>query len=64
MNIKYQAGKEVENMDLNYFKDKLFDILNDSDNIDIVDIITDDRRGLFIVSTSDESVFEILCRKL
>jgi len=64
MNIKYQAGKEVENMDLNYFKDKLFDILNDSDNIDILDIITDDRRGLFIVSTSDESVFEILCRKL
>ncbi len=51
-------------MDLNYFKDKLFDILNDSDNIDILDIITDDRRGLFIVSTSDGSVFEILCRKL
>ena len=51
-------------MALNYFKDKLFDRLNDSDTSDILDIITDDRRGLFIVSTSDESVFEILCRKL
>ena len=51
-------------MDLNYFKDKLFDLLNDSDVLDISDITTDDRRGLFTVSTSDGSAFELLCRKL
>lgn len=51
-------------MDLNYFKDKLFDLLNDSDALDIADIATDDRRGLFTVNTSDGSAFELLCRKL
>lgn len=51
-------------MDLNYFKDKLFDLLNDSDDLDISDITTDDRRGLFTVSTTDGSTFELLCRKL
>lgn len=51
-------------MDLNYFKDKLFDLLNDSDDLDISDIATDDRRGLFTVSTTDGSTFELLCRKL
>ena len=51
-------------MELNYFKDKLFDLLNDSDELDISDINTDDRRGLFTISTTDGSQFEILCRKL
>ena len=51
-------------MDLNYFKDKLFDLLNDSDDLNIADIVTDDRRGLFTVSTMDGSTFELLCRKL
>ena len=51
-------------MDLNYFKDKLFDLLNDSDDLNIVDIVTDDRRGLFTVNTTDGSTFELLCRKL
>ena len=51
-------------MDLNYFKDKLFDLLNDSDDLNIVDIVTDDRRGLFTVNTTDGSTFELLCRRL
>ena len=51
-------------MDLNYFKDQLFDLLNESDAMDISDIITDDRHDLFPVSTSDGSQFELLCRKL
>ena len=59
-----QTEKEVTEMDLNYFKDKLFDLLNDSDGLDISDITTDDRRGLFTVSTTDGSTFELLCRKL
>ncbi len=59
-----QTEKGVTEMDLNYFKDKLFDLLNDSDVMDISDIVTDDRRGLFTVSTMDGSTFELLCRKL
>ena len=59
-----QTEKEVTEMDLNYFKDKLFDLLNDSDVLNISDITTDDRRGLFTVSTVDGSKFELLCRKL
>lgn len=51
-------------MELNYFKDKLFDLLNDSDDLDIADITTDDRRSLFTVSTMDGSKFELLCRKM
>lgn len=51
-------------MDLNYFKDKLFDLLNDSDDLNIADIVTDDRCGLFTVNTTDGSTFELLCRRL
>ena len=59
-----QTEKEVTEMELNYFKDKLFDLLNDSDDMDISDIITDDRHGLFTVSTTNGSTFELLCRQL
>lgn len=59
-----QTEKEVTEMDLNYFKDKLFDLLNDSDGLNIADIVTDDRRGLFTVNTTDGSTFELLCRRL
>ncbi len=51
-------------MDLNYFKDKLFDLLNESDELDLSDISSDDRRNLFTIHTSDGSTFELLCRKL
>lgn len=51
-------------MELNYFKDKLFDLLNESDELNLSDISSDDRRDLFTISTSDGSTFELLCRKL
>ena len=59
-----QTEKEVTEMELNYFKDKLFDLLNDSDDMGIADIATDDRRSLFTVSTTDGSTFELHCKKL
>ena len=59
-----QTEKEVTEMDLNYFKDQLFDLLNDSDDLNIADIVTDDRCGLFTVNTTDGSTFELLCRRL
>ncbi len=50
-------------MELNYFKDQLFDLLNESDDLDISDIRADDRNHLFTVSMADGSVFEIVCQK-
>lgn len=51
-------------MELNYFKDKLFDLLNDSESMDILDIITEDRKDKFTIITTDGSIFEIECRQL
>ena len=59
-----QTEKEVTEMELDYFKDQLFDLLNESDAMDISDITADDRHDLFIVSTADGGQFELLCRKL
>lgn len=50
-------------MELNYFKDKLFDVLNESDELELSDITVDDRHDLLTVSTADGSVFELQCRK-
>ena len=49
-------------MELNYFKDKLFDVLNESDDLDLADITADDRQNSFTLTTSDGSVFELLCQ--
>ena len=51
-------------MDLNYFKDKLFDILNDSDEMDICNISANDRNNLFTISIADGSEFEIVCSQV
>lgn len=52
-------------MTLNYFKDKLFEMMNEGDNeLDIADINTNDRENTFTVSTTDRNQFEIECRKL
>lgn len=50
-------------MDLNYFKDKLFDILNETDEMEICNISVDDRNNLFTIILDDGSVFKMLCRK-
>lgn len=54
-----KVGAVVE---LNYFKDKLFDLLNESDELDIVDLNVEDRISLFTVTMADGSVFELECR--
>lgn len=50
-------------MDLNYFKDKLFDILNETDELDIADITADDRNNLLTVTLAGGSTFELECRE-
>ena len=50
-------------MELNYFKDKLFDLLNESDELDISDITAEDRKDLFTVTMEDGSVFRVICEE-
>ncbi len=50
-------------MDLNYFKDKLFDILNETDELDITDICVDDLKDRLTVSIAGGNVFQIECRQ-
>ncbi len=50
-------------MDLNYFKDKIFELVNETDSLDINDIDADDRKNTFTVSLQDGSVFELECRQ-
>lgn len=49
-------------MELNYFKDRLFDLLNETDELDIADLNVEDKKNLLTVTMSDGSVFEIMCQ--
>lgn len=46
-------------MELNYFRNKLFDLLNDNEGIEIADLNADERNNLFAVRTEDGNVFEL-----
>lgn len=50
-------------MDVKIFKDKLFDLLNDSEYMNISDIDTDDKNNIFMIRVVDGSIFEIECRQ-
>ncbi len=50
-------------MELNYFRDRLFDLLNDSEGMGITDLNTDERNGLLTVMTDDGNIFEIVCQQ-
>ena len=49
-------------MELNYFKDHLFDLLNESDLLDVQDITSDEKRDLFRVTVHDGTQFNVYCR--
>ncbi len=51
-------------MKLDYFRDKLFDLLNDSEELGIADLNADERNGLLTVETEDGNVFEIVCQQV
>ena len=50
-------------MELVYFKDKLFDLLNDSEGMGIADLNLDSKNDLLTVKTEDGDVFEIVCQR-
>lgn len=51
-------------MKLDYFKDKLFELLNEAEEMRIKNITTHDKEDKFTVEILDGSLFEIKCRKL
>lgn len=61
------GDKELEadqGMDLNLFKDRIFEFLNGDDLKGIVDIDTDDLNDTFIVTMISGRMFEIQCREV
>ena len=50
-------------MELNYFKDHLWDIFNEDDILDVQDIIFDDNENWFDVTVFDGSVFRVLIQE-
>ena len=48
-------------MDLDYFKDWLFDLINECDTLDITDIEADDRNNSIFVTVAGGRTFRILC---
>ncbi len=51
-------------MRLNFFKDTLFELLDDSSSLEITDIETNDLLNRFTIETTDGSLFEIECKKI
>lgn len=51
-------------MELDYFRDKLFDLLNDSEGLGIADLDVDERNRLLTVRTDSGSTFGIICRRM
>lgn len=50
-------------MELKEFMDRLFDILNDTGNLPIADIIVDDAQNAIKILLSDHSSFTVTCGK-
>lgn len=53
-----------DTMELDYFKDHLFDLLNESDLLDVKDIEDDTVENRFIVTLNDGSVFCVQYSKI
>ena len=51
-------------MKLEFFKDKMFDLLNETDSFEVEDIEVREAENLLSVLLKDGSQFEVECRKL
>lgn len=56
-----QHKQKGDIMEFNEFKDRLFDLLNDTDTLPITDIITNDRKNEIKLLMDDHSLFTINC---
>lgn len=50
-------------MELDYFRDRLFDLLNDSEGMGIADLNVDEKNSLITVRTEEGNTFEIVCQQ-
>ena len=50
-------------MQISEFKDRIFDIMNDTDDLPIADIIVNDRKDEIKILLDDHSSFVIKCSK-
>ena len=60
--LNHNQLKVVTIMELNYFKDKLFDLLNETNELDIAGLNVEDRTNRLTVTMADGSKFKILCK--
>ena len=51
--------EEVTTVDINVFKDTLWDLMNESDGLDVSDIQSIDKENRFIVTVRDGSSFQV-----
>ena len=51
--------EEAAAVDINVFKDILWDLMNESDALDVTDIQSIDKDNRFIVTVSDGSSFDV-----
>ena len=51
-------------MGLDYFKDTVFELLNDSDDMAVKDIQTKDKENIFTVLLMDGRHLELECRQI
>ncbi len=50
-------------MELNYFKDHLFDLINESPLLSIHDMVATDKEDKLLVILNDGTQFEIVCKE-
>lgn len=51
-------------MELNGFKDTLFEIINEADILGINDIETNDKENTFTIVTQEGTAYELECRQV
>lgn len=57
--VPFLHEKEAAVMDINYFKDVLFDLMNESDALDVEDIQSDDKENQFVVTVRGGATFSV-----
>ena len=56
-------GTQGISMEKNEIKDRLFDVLNDTDNLPIQDIVVDDQRNIMSIYLTDGTRFLLYVKK-
>lgn len=51
-------------MDIEYFKDKVFELLNEADNMELSDIETYDKENIFKIFFENGEIYEVECRQV